>query len=218
MRPPRGTVVVIAKEPVPGRVKTRLCPPFRAVEAAQLAEAALRDTLAAVGRARCARRVVALDGRAGRWLPDGFDVVAQRPGGLDERLDAVLGHASGPTVVVGMDTPQITPSLLDHALAQLCDGSDAVLGPAHDGGYWLVGLATPRPDAVRGVPMSTPRTAQAQLARVAQLGLGYALLTPLRDVDTATDAAAVAAGAPTTAFAAALRRCTTRAAGAAAAR
>jgi len=86
-------VLVIAKEPVPGRAKTRLTPPYTPAEAAALAEAALADTLAAAGRARVARRVLALDGRPGRWLPPGFDVIGQRGAGLDERIAWALADA-----------------------------------------------------------------------------------------------------------------------------
>ena len=101
--------VVIAKEPVPGRVKTRLTPPFTPAEAALLAEAALADTLAAVAAAPVSRHVLALDGAPADWLPAGFDVIPQRGGGLDERLAAAFAdtHATLPLpmVLVGMDTP-----------------------------------------------------------------------------------------------------------------
>src|SRR3954453_7863998 len=85
-----GTLIVIAKAPVPGRVKTRLCPPCTPAQAAALAEASLRDTLAAVLRTRAQRRVVALDGAPGPGLPDGFEVIAQRGGGGAERLTSVF--------------------------------------------------------------------------------------------------------------------------------
>ena len=93
-------IMVIAKEPVPGRVKTRLTPPYTPAEAAELAEAALTDTLAAVASAPVARRVLALAGTPGRWLPPGFDVIGQRGGGLDERIawalaDARAAHDAG---------------------------------------------------------------------------------------------------------------------------
>ena len=77
-------LMVIAKEPVPGRVKTRLTPAYTPAEAAELAEAALSDTLAAVASVGVTRRILALAGSPGRWLPPGFDVIAQRGGGLDE--------------------------------------------------------------------------------------------------------------------------------------
>src|SRR5690242_13674278 len=80
------TLLVIAKEPLPGRVKTRLTPPYSPREAAELAAAALGDTLEAVRATPARRRVLVLDGRPGPWLPAGFEVVPQVPGGLDVRL------------------------------------------------------------------------------------------------------------------------------------
>jgi rSAM/selenodomain-associated transferase 1 len=201
----RPTVVVLAKAPVPGRVKTRLCPPCSPREAAVLAFAALRDTLGAVGRVGGVRRVLALDGDPGDWVPTGFDVVAQPPGRLDERIAATLVATSGPTVLIGMDTPQVRATDIERALAVLGAGIDAVVGPARDGGYWLLGLRVPRPDAVLGVPMSVGHTGAAQIARLAERGSTVELLRKLRDVDTFDDALAVAADAPTTRFARAVQ-------------
>jgi uncharacterized protein len=197
-------LLVIAKAPVPGRVKTRLCPPCTPAEAAALAAAALADALAAGARARRAeRRVLVLDGEPGPWLPAGFDVVPQRGDGLAARLAAAFADAGGPAFLVGMDTPQVTPALLDAGLAAL-DRADAVLGPAPDGGYWGIGLRRPDPAVFRDVPMSVPATAAVQRARLAELNLRTAVLPPLRDVDTIADARAVSAEAPGSRFAAAL--------------
>ncbi|MEU1150535.1 DUF2064 domain-containing protein [Streptomyces sp. NPDC005863] len=196
------TLLVIAKEPLPGRVKTRLSPPFTAREAARLAEAALADTLHAVAAAPARRRVLALDGTPGPWLPAGFDVVPQCAGGLDERLAAAFAACTGPTLLIGMDTPQVTPELLT---ADFGD-ADALFGPAEDGGFWALGLAEPDPRLLRGVPMSTPTTGAAQRARLTAAGLRVRDLPRLRDVDTAADAVAVAAAAPHGRFAAELRR------------
>ncbi len=121
---------MIAKAPVPGRVKTRLCPPCTPAGAAALAEAALGDTLAAVARSRRAgRRVLVLDGEPGPWLPRGFEVVPQRGDGLAERLAAAFADVGGPALLIGMDTPQVSPALLDDGLRAL-DGADAALAPA----------------------------------------------------------------------------------------
>ncbi|MBO8188783.1 TIGR04282 family arsenosugar biosynthesis glycosyltransferase [Streptomyces spirodelae] len=205
-RPGEGhtTLLVIAKEPVPGKVKTRLCPPCTPHQAASLATAALHDTLDAVRAMPARRRVLVLSGRPGEWLPPGFDVVPQCSGGLDERLAAAFAEAgTGPALLVGMDTPQLTPALLAPALGpngwRECD---AWFGPALDGGFWALGLARPDPALLRGVPMSTATTGQAQLARLAQEGLRVRHLPPLRDVDTAEDAVRVAAQAPGGRFAA----------------
>jgi len=102
-----------------------------------------------------------------------------------------------------MDTPQLTPALLDAGLEAL-DGADAAFGAALDGGYWGIGLRRAAPDAFRDVPMSDASTGLAQRARLAALGLKTAVLPPLRDVDTIEDARAVAAEAPHTRFASAL--------------
>ena len=191
----------MAKEPRPGRVKTRLTPPYTPADAARLAAAALADTLAAVAVAPAQRRIVALDGAPGPWLRPGFDVVPQGRGALDARIAAVLAAVTGPIVVVGMDTPQLTTRLLDLSWAR----HDAWLGPALDGGFWLLGLAVPDPVLVRGIAMSRPDTGAHLLARLQAARLRIGLLPLLRDVDTATDADAVAALAPWTEFAAAHR-------------
>ena len=196
-------LIVIAKSPVAGRVKTRLCPPCTAVQAAALAEAALADTLAAVAVTIAERRVIALDGKPGEWLPEGFEVVAQRGRGLDERLAAAFADgASGPALLVGMDTPQVSAEVLDHCLERLSRPEvDAVLGRATDGGYWAVGLSRPDPRAFLGIPMSVAGTGEAQRSRLRSLGLRVAELPELRDVDDVDDALAVAREAPATRFA-----------------
>jgi len=206
------SVIVIAKEPVPGRVKTRLCPPCTPAQAARLAEAALRDTLAAAGAASVGRRVLALDGRPGDWMPAGWDVIGQRGDGLDERLAAAFADVGGPALLVGMDTPQLTGEALRAATGALLEpGCDAVLGPTLDGGYWTVGLRAPRADAFVGVPMSRADTCDRQHARLLGLGLRVTTLGVLRDIDTFADARAVAERHPSGAFAVAmddLRRAT----------
>ncbi|MGW5156343.1 TIGR04282 family arsenosugar biosynthesis glycosyltransferase [Nonomuraea wenchangensis] len=201
-------LLVIAKEPVPGRVKTRLTPPFSPEQAAVLAEAALRDSLRAVSATPAAQRVLALDGLPGSWLPPGLVVIPQRGAGLDERLAAAFSDAHrlrpGPAVLIGMDTPQVTPALLEEAGAALTE-HDAVYGPAADGGFWLLGLRRPDPALLLGVPMSRPDTGKLQLDRLERAGLSVRLLPELTDVDTAADAATVAGQAPGSCFAAALR-------------
>ncbi|MER7931621.1 MULTISPECIES: TIGR04282 family arsenosugar biosynthesis glycosyltransferase [unclassified Streptomyces] len=194
------TLLVIAKEPRPGRVKTRLTPPFTPAQAAGLAEASLADTLDAVAAAPAGRRVLVLDGEPGPWLPAGFDVVPQCAGGLDARLADAFGHCRGPALLIGMDTPQVTPDLLTVDFADC----DAYFGPAEDGGFWALGLADPDPALLRGVPMSTAQTGAVQRRRLVAAGLRVADLPLLRDVDTAADASAVAALAPHGRFAARL--------------
>ncbi|MEU1038131.1 DUF2064 domain-containing protein [Streptomyces sp. NPDC005551] len=198
------TLLVIAKEPRPGRVKTRLTPPFTPQEAAALAGAALADTLHAVLAAPARRRVLVLDGTPGPWLPPGFDVVPQCAGGLDERLADAFAGCAGPALLIGMDTPQVTPGLLTVDWRS----TDACFGPAADGGFWALGMAEPDPELVRGVPMSTAVTGAVQRDRLTAAGLRVRDLPVLRDVDTAPDAARVAACAPDGRFAAELARLT----------
>ncbi len=187
--------LVLAKAPVAGRVKTRLCPPLSLTEAAAVAEAALADTLEAVSRCAAGRRILALDGDPGPWLPTGFEVVAQRGTGLDERLAAAWDDVGGAGVQVGMDTPQVVAADLDAALASL-ETHDAALGLADDGGWWAIALRRPDPACFVGVPMSAADTGRAQLRRLHDLGLSVASLPTVRDIDTIGDLAAVAAAYP----------------------
>jgi rSAM/selenodomain-associated transferase 1 len=203
-------VIVIAKEPVPGRVKTRLTPALTPTTAAALAEAALADTLDVVAAAAVSRRVLALDGEPGYWLPDGFDLIAQRDGGLDERLAAAFASAYEsaplPMVLIGMDTPQVTAGLIQDAAQSLVSGeADAVFGPAADGGFWLLGLRRPDRSLLVGVPMSQPDTGRIQLERLADAGLRIALAPRLTDVDTFDSAEQVADEIPDSRFGAAFR-------------
>jgi uncharacterized protein len=197
-------VIVIAKAPVPGRCKTRLCPPCTPDEAAELAAAALRDTLRAVGRCRAARRVVALDGMAGDWLPAGFEVIPQRGSSLDRRIAAAFMDVGQRALLVGMDTPQLTPRILNDALTSL-EGADAALGHTFDGGFWAVGVEEPSAAAFVGVPMSTHQTGAAQQQRLESMGLDVADLPLMRDVDYISDALNVAALEPHNLFANTLR-------------
>jgi rSAM/selenodomain-associated transferase 1 len=207
------SLIVIAKAPLPGFAKTRLIPAVGREGAARLAAAALEDTLWAIAEAPASRRVLAIDGEidGAPWLPRvdgrGFEVIPQRGGGLGERLaGAFADSAAAPALLVGMDTPQITASLLEASVAALCsDGTDAVLGPASDGGWWAIGLREPQRGAFAGVPMSAADTADRQRARLAELGLRVRELEQLRDIDTVEDARAVADVNPWTRTAAALR-------------
>lgn len=201
-------LVVIAKAPLAGRSKTRLCPPCTPEDAALLAEAALADTLDVVidaSRRLRARPVLVLDGRAGPWLPEDVEVVPQRGGGLDERLAAAFDDVGGPAFLVGMDTPQITQGVVVDAVERLrAPGVDAVLGPATDGGWWAIGLRRADPRVFVGVTMSTAATCREQLERLRSLNLATDELGVMRDVDLFDDALAVAAEAPDTRFATAV--------------
>jgi glycosyltransferase A (GT-A) superfamily protein (DUF2064 family) len=202
---PDTTLLIIAKQPAPGKVKTRLVPPCTYEQAAALAEAALTDTLHTLLLVPARRRILVLDGQPGPWLPPGFEIVPQARGPLDERLACAFAAVPGPALLVGMDTPQVTPDLL----AVDWHAADAVFGPAADGGFWALGLRAPDPALLRGVPMSTARTGAIQRARLLAAGLRVVDLPQLRDVDTAADAVAVAHEAPHSRFAARARELAT---------
>ncbi|MFI5980601.1 DUF2064 domain-containing protein [Streptomyces sp. NPDC051555] len=195
-----STLLVIAKAPVAGRVKTRLTTQFTPQQSADLALASLRDTLATVLATPADRRVLVLDGQPGPWIPDGIEAVPQGTGGLDVRLAAAFALTDGPALLIGMDTPQITPGLL--ALGLDFTEADAWFGPADDGGFWALGLANPDPALLLGVPMSVAHTGEVQRRRLTDAGLSVRDLPELCDVDTPADARRVAAAAPHTRFAA----------------
>jgi rSAM/selenodomain-associated transferase 1 len=200
------SLLVIAKSPQPGRAKTRLSPPCSPAHAASIARAALADTLEALATVRARRHRLVLDGPAGPWVPDRFEVVPQRGGDLGARLAAAVAGVRGPLLLVGMDTPQLRPDLVELAIGRLAArGTDAVLGLAADGGWWGIGLRRSRPEVFAGVPMSRPTTGARQRARLEQLGLRTAALPVLRDVDRFEDALAVAAQVPRSRFSATVR-------------
>lgn len=188
-------VLVLAKEPVPGRVKTRLTPALTHEQAAQVAQAALEDTLDAVRRADVEHRVLVLDGL---WAAEGFVLQPQCGGPLDARLATAFDDAWAarplPLLLIGMDTPQVTEVLLDKAVATLLSpGVDAVLGPTEDGGWWALGLRRPCGELIRGVQTSRDDTGAVQHRRLLDAGLAVVELPLLRDVDTVSDLRPVAA-------------------------
>ena len=196
----QAQLLVLAKEPLPGRAKTRLSPALSPADAADVARACLEDTLAAVAGVDVLRRTVVLDGAPGPWLPAGTAVLPQRAGTLGDRLAGAYADAAAvldvPALLLGMDTPQVTPELLGDAVRLLVDRGAAVLGLAEDGGWWALGLPRPVPGAFDGVPMSTDDAGRAQRARLQALGLPPLSLPVLRDLDVLDDLLAVAALTP----------------------
>jgi hypothetical protein len=198
------TLVLIAKETIPGRVKTRLNPPLSFEQAAELAAASITDTLAILSAAPATRRVLLFEGTTPPAGAEEFDVIPQIDGTLDERLGALFDEVNGPTLLIGMDTPQVTLADLAPALEAWPNGTDAFFGPAADGGFWALGLAKPTGDLLRGVAMSQDNTGRLQLDRLLKAGLTVDMLNELTDVDTISTALEVAALAPHTNFAATL--------------
>ncbi|TCJ97534.1 TIGR04282 family arsenosugar biosynthesis glycosyltransferase [Nocardia alba] len=200
-----ATLLVVAKAPIPGFAKTRLTPPLSSVDAADLAAAALLDTLTAVRESGVRRAVVAWTGDLSQarcaneiasMLAD-FVVVEQRGHTFGERLAAAhadAAHPGLPVLQIGMDTPQAGPDLLAAAAAEMIAGADTVLGPATDGGWWALGLTDPRAARVlTEVPMSTERTGELTRTALCRYGCQVTRLQELTDVDHVADIAAVAA-------------------------
>lgn len=196
-------LLILAKSPRPGEVKTRLIPPCDEAQAAAIASAALEDTLVAAIGSRASRVILVLDGPTGDWCPKGVEVVPQGEGSLACRLEAAWRHACGPAVQVGMDTPQLTPPILDR-LMDIAQGQ-ALLGLATDGGWWVSGMPMARPEVFARVPTSQPDTGWLQYEEMRRHGLQPRLVETRTDVDTWEDALLVAAEVPTTRFARVVR-------------
>ena len=208
------TLLVVAKAPVPGRAKTRIAAGLGDHAAAEIAASALLDTLDAAAATPVHARVVALTGdleaacRAAelRTRLAGFTVIEQRGDGFAQRLAHAHADAAtvagGPVFQIGMDTPQVTPELLDAGARLLLD-APAVLGPACDGGWWALGVRSAAfAQCLRDVPMSRPDTGAATLRALRDIGVGVTLIPELRDVDTVDDIEAVRAQcAPSSRFA-----------------
>jgi glycosyltransferase A (GT-A) superfamily protein (DUF2064 family) len=198
-------LLLITKAPVAGRSKTRLTPPCTPEQAAAIATAAVGDTLDVVRATPVQRRVVALDGPAGDLDLAGCVVVPQVDGDLGTRLahafvDAMTApHGELPTLLIGMDTPQVTPELLAECLDRLVAAGPgtAVLGTAPDGGWWALGLHSPVAALVLpGVPMSREDTAELTREALQLAGLTVLDLPSLTDIDHFPDAVSVAALCP----------------------
>ena len=216
--PPRTTVIVLAKAPLPGLAKTRLIPALGAAGAAARAERLLDD---AVDRALAARLgPVLLCGTPDVQHP-AFIRHAARPGvalalqvgaDLGERmhhaLAGVLGLASPKTVpntlpaalpaphqalLIGTDSPALSACLLRQAAAALAT-TDVVLVPALDGGYALIGLHQPAPSLFTGMLWSTPQVLASTRQRLAAAGLRHVELPAVQDIDEPADLAHLPAG------------------------
>jgi glycosyltransferase A (GT-A) superfamily protein (DUF2064 family) len=202
----RTQILVLAKQPVAGRVKTRLCPPCTPDQAAHIAAEAIEDTLDAVDGAQADARTIVLDGQL-RLRPY-WTHVGQTTGGLDVRLAHAFRATALPdtaSLLIGMDTPQVTGDALNAAWDALSD-ADAAFGPAADGGWWALALRDPLDaHALLGIPTSRSDTGLRTLEALRLRGLRVAMLPELRDVDTAADAWEIASAYPGGRFAAAVR-------------
>ena len=169
--PKPDTLLVVAKQPAPGQTKTRLCPPLTHDQAAELYDCFLRDTLSimrAVPGVRCVIGYLPEDAQGYfRQLAPDMELSPQRGASLGERLDHLLTEAllggSQRAVIMDSDSPTLPAAYLRQAFDDLAD-ADVVLGPTHDGGYYLIGVKQPQPHLLREVQMSTPRVLADTLA------------------------------------------------------
>jgi glycosyltransferase A (GT-A) superfamily protein (DUF2064 family) len=195
------TLLVVAKAPEPGRAKTRLAATVGDRVAAEIAAAALLDTLDAVAAAPVAARVVALTGEleaaAGaadiRRRLESFTVIGQRGDDFADRLaNAHADAADGrPVLQIGMDTPQVNAELLAACGRRLLQ-APAVLGLARDGGWWVLGVQTAATaECLRSVPMSQPDTGELTLKALRDNGIDVTLVELLTDFDVVDDVDAV---------------------------
>ncbi|MBX3301460.1 MAG: TIGR04282 family arsenosugar biosynthesis glycosyltransferase [Nitrospira sp.] len=198
----RGTALVIfAKAPIPGQVKTRLCPPLTPDEAATLHGSFVLDTLertkAAVDKLKvqmdrylaCAPSPThvffkVMEERQGVRLIDqiGDDLGAR----MHQSVETMFSRGYRRTIIMGTDVPTVPLEYLRQALT-LLDNHDLTIGPALDGGYYLIGMSKPVPELFADVPWSTDQVLRLTQEKAARLGLKTALIQPWRDVDTLAD-------------------------------
>jgi len=194
----RRRIILFAKEPEPGQVKTRLCPPLSVEQAARLAEAFLLDEVETLGEVPGAQVSIAYTpqsalGTFRRILGDGMIpwMTPQGPGDLGERLYGAFASACPawwPVIIAGSDSPDLPPAIVDSACRTLeCDAADVVLGPAVDGGYYLIGARQAHPNLFREIPWSTGEVVEATLRRADEARLRVSLLPVWEDVDQPAD-------------------------------
>lgn len=199
----RSMLVVMAKAPVPGNVKTRLGPQIDPIEAAHLYGLFIEDVTAEMAKlaagAGGASVAVALayapqgaQAALAARCPAGMALMAQSAGDLGQRMAAVFERcfAQGfeQVHVIGSDSPDLPCAFVGQAIARLGDPRiDVVLGPCPDGGYYLIGLKRPLPELFAAIPWSTRRVLETTLQKTGGLGLGVDLLNPWEDIDTYAD-------------------------------
>jgi uncharacterized protein len=185
----RRALLIVGKAPEPGRAKTRLLPALSEVEAAQLAHAFLQDTCAtALGLGWEQVSLVHPAGSETLLSTLGVTLVRQRGQGLGDALAGAFEEHAGveQIVLIGSDTPDLPSEVLEQASRELA-GHDVVIGPAADGGYYLLGMRRPHAELFEGIAWSTDQVFAQTLARAEGLGLRVAVLPTWDDVDTPDD-------------------------------
>jgi rSAM/selenodomain-associated transferase 1 len=190
-----NALIVVAKRPVPGETKTRLCPPLNPQSAADFYRCLLLDTLALLKRFQGADFTVAFAPATARayfeaMLPNGFRLLPQQGADLGERLAHALGQhfdlGYHRVAIMNSDGPTLPLTYLEEAFSGL-DHSDVTLGPSHDGGYYLIGMKQRQPDLFRGITWSTEHVYRQTRAICRRLGLSVHRLPAWYDVDVEAD-------------------------------
>ena len=191
----KKALIVFAKRPVPGRVKTRLSPPLSPGEAAELYRCMLEDVLAKTAHLPHIRKYLFYEGGAdtGRYFAGtgtGMTCLPQQGNDLGERMAHAFRHVfaegCGAVVIIGTDSPDLPVSFIDMAYELLKEG-EAVLGPSEDGGYYLLGMREMHAGLFHDIPWSSANVLQESLRKAEQEGITVSLLPPWHDVDTAED-------------------------------
>ncbi len=200
--------IVFAKEPRPGQVKTRLTPPLAAEQAVALYTAFVEDVMATLSEVASDddRKVLSAPGGPGPVLTElarkhGFETAVQEGADLGARMrhaiEAELARGAKKVLLVGSDSPTLPVQYVHDALVLLSDMGgktpEVVLGPAGDGGYWLIGARGRAPDLFEGIPWSTREVLAATLARATATKTELALLPFWYDVDDVSDLRLLAA-------------------------
>ncbi len=190
----RRRLMIFAKGPVPGRVKTRLAGRWGGYGACRVYKQLLgRTAQVAFAVPDCSREIrfagshPYLRALARRYR---MGLRPQSPGDLGQRMAGALREASGAGelgVIVGGDCATLAPEMIDRAFRELESGADLVLGPALDGGYLLIGARRSPAALMRGVEWGSERVLAQTLRRARRLKLSVALLEPLMDVDRPAD-------------------------------
>lgn len=193
----KALVVMVAKEPVPGKVKTRLCPEISPAEAAGLYRCFLLDRIREIGAMTGVDRGIAYTPEEARetfsaLTGDGFELFPQRGDDLGERLNNIfvdkLAKGYAAVAIVDSDSPDLPNSLIKEALRLiLSKQAEVVFGPCHDGGYYLVGMRKPHPALFCNIPWSTGKVLSESLENARKLGLNVKLLACWNDLDTFED-------------------------------
>jgi rSAM/selenodomain-associated transferase 1 len=184
------TLIVFAKEPIKGAVKTRLRNCFSDADVIRLYKAFVKDTLAVSNDVRSIRKILAFSSQqVPRFLKSvncGFEMIEQRGATLGDRMHNVFVYAhkskSKKTVIIGTDSPTLPPRLIEKAFSAL-RRKDVVIGPSTDGGYYLIGMKEPRRGIFKGVKWSSVSVLKKTLDNAGSLGMTTALLDEWYDVD-----------------------------------